>query len=168
MAKRESTIGKGKPEASIRVFASGGLIGNIKRLSRMACAERLDEFDRTCLIVSAFLNAGAAIEATLMDYAARTNMPGYNREFGSKSVWAKYEAIKPGGTLEADFPEVVRLWDGRNALSHHEPDDKRSRWIGADLKIEAVENAHTTMLAFLTEIWGGDVPQDLLEAADVV
>jgi hypothetical protein len=87
MAKRASTIGKGKPEASIRVFASGGLIGNIRRLSRMACAESLDEFDRTCLIVSAFLNAGAAIEATLMDYAARTNMPGYNRDFGSKSVW---------------------------------------------------------------------------------
>jgi hypothetical protein len=75
MAKRPSAFEQGKPDLpdgiKIECWMAGALIGNIKRLARPA-ENTPDAQDRGCLVLSAFLIAGAALEATGMTRADRT------------------------------------------------------------------------------------------------
>jgi hypothetical protein len=170
MATPQSSFEKSRPDlppGMIKVFMSGCLIGNIKRLSRMAAADGLDEFDRTCLIISAFLTAAAAIEATIMDYASMKSASYYNDKFGKLCIWKKYEALRPGSKLQDDFPEVAKIWDARSALMHHEPDRKRSRYVGEILNVTEAAKAHHTLLAFEEDIFGGTFPENMRESATI-
>lgn len=182
MAKRASAFKEGKPNLpdgiKIECWMAGSLIGNIKRLARLA--ERTEDIrDQGCLLLSAFLNAGAALEATLHEYAYKTNRPLYEgddpalkksqRNFRHKGVEEKYELLKkypdepgnPPTLLSSDFPDVVKILDARHALTHNEPDSKRSRFVGEVNTVEGATWAYRTVLEFATALWGGSLPEEI-------
>jgi hypothetical protein len=140
---------------------AGALIGNIKRLARLAEYTPKAQ-DRECLVLSAFLNAGAALEATLHEYAYKTNFPLYSgvdpslkkshKGFRWKGIEDKYELLRqypnepgdPPTLLASDFPDVVKVLNARHALTHNEQDSKRSRFVGEVNNIEGAHWAHRT------------------------
>jgi hypothetical protein len=164
MTKRLSPFEQGKPDlpAGIKIecWMAGTLMRNIKRLARLA-ENTQDTQDRACLVLSAFLNAGAALEAVLHEFAYETNFLLYEgidsslkqsqRGFRRKGgVERKYELLRkypqepgdPPTLLASDFPDVVKVINARHALTHNEPDSKRSRFVGEVHNIEGAYWAH--------------------------
>jgi hypothetical protein len=182
MTKRPSAFEHGKPDLpdgiKIECWMAGALIGNIKRLARLA-ENTLDAQDRACLVLSAFLTAGAALEAILHKYAYKTNLPLYGgvdpclkkrqKDFRRKGIEEKYELLRqypqepgdPPTLLASDFPDVVKVLDARHALTHNEPDSKRSRFVGEVNNVEGAYWAHRAVLAFAKALWGGSLPQEI-------
>ncbi len=187
MAKRPPSFERGKSDlpAGIRIecWMAGALIGNVKRLARLA-DNTPDAQDRACLVVSAFLNAGAALEAILHECTYKTNFPLYagvdpalkksQKGFRRKGIEEKYELLRqypdepddPPSRLASDFPDVVRVLDARHALTHNEPDSKRSRFVGEVNNVEGAYWAHRTVLTFAKNLWGGSLPEEIRDDAE--
>ena len=165
--KKVRDAGTFTESAHIAVFTAGGMIANINRLARMA-AKAADESDRQCLVDSAFLNAGAALEAALMEYGYWSNAPAYREgRFANHSVFKKYRKLRPGRSLEADFPELVKIYSIRNGLMHHEAEAEPSRQSGADRTIENADRAYDEMLAFIKALFGNRLPPELRDAENI-
>lgn len=187
MAKSRSAFEQGRPELPpgirIECLMAGTLIGNIKRLARLA-ENTPDDQDQKCLVLSAFLNAGAALEAILHEYAYKNNPPLYagadpsltkhQKGFHRKGIEMKYELLRqyprdpgnPPTLLASEFPDVVKVLEARHALTHNEPVSKRSRFVGEVINLEGAHWAHRTVRAFAEALWGGSLPQELQDDAE--
>jgi hypothetical protein len=187
MANRPSAFEQDKPNLpcgiKIEVLMAGTLIGNIKRLARLA-ENKHEDPDRACLVVSAFLNAGAALEAILHEYAYKTNFllfegvdPSLKKSqkgFRFSGVEMKFELLRtfphkpdnPPTLLGSDFPDVAKVLDARHSLTHNEPQRKRSRFVGEVLNVEGAHWAHRVVLGFAKALWGGSLPEDIRNDAD--
>jgi hypothetical protein len=188
MAKHPSAFEQGKPSlpADIRIecWMAGALIGNIKRLAGLA-ENTPDALDQGCLVLSAFFNAGAALEAILHEYAYKTNFLLYEgvdpslkksqENFRRKGIKEKYELLRqfpsepgnPPTLLASDFPDVVMVLDARHALAHNEPDSTRSHFVGEINNVKGAYWAFLTVLDFAKSLWGDSLPQEYGDDAGV-
>lgn len=140
----------------VEVFTSGSLVASVKLLARMA-EQAADDVQRHCLCTSALLTAAAALEAFLAEYASTTHPTRCTMEFRRVGVPGKYR-ILTGNSLKADFPDVDKLWECRNAISHSEPENDCSRVVGEELTALGARWVATTVGTFVQQLLGEHIP----------
>ena len=155
--KNVSDSGEGHDSVSIEAFQSGMLVLFTRKL-----AELTKNFENKpeceCLVTATILMGAAAIESLLLDVAYVTNPTKYkDSDYRNKGVRKKYEELT-GNNLDNRFPNVSELWGHRVALSHSEPDLRRTRLIGQRINPEGAVWVADTVDEFAVSLWGDQMP----------
>lgn len=144
----------------ITVFQSAGLISQTKVLALMASKER-DSEKRSALIVSTILVSAAALEALLLEAAHELNPELYkNRNFRMEGVPFKFKKL-----VGRKSDEIEAIWEARKAISHSEPHNKRSRFVGEQLNTDSVKQIVNILESISNEVWGKNMPNWFIEGA---
>lgn len=145
--------------ASIQAFQSGGLVAHTRRLASLA-AKSADEIEEVCLATAAILMGAAAFEALLSEATYLKNPMLYKKKTGFrlKGVPEKFKMLM-GGELGGMCPDGDELWAHRVALSHAEPDHRRTRFVGTRINADGARWAAETTERLAVMIWGADMPR---------
>ena len=137
--------GRGDDQISIRVFQNEGLLEHTRRVVELACRAK-SERDRVALATAAVLMAGAAVEALIMETAYIHHPILYqDKKFRHAGVPHKFDMLMKGTSADCAL-----IWSARTAVSHSEPDHRRSREVGVRIQpneIRAVLDATERVFA---------------------
>lgn len=136
----------------IDVFQSAGLIDHIRYLAKLAEGE--DKNGRASLATAAILVGSAAMEALLSEAAYLIKPQIYDNKFKYAGVPQKFERL----TKERLDGQAAKLWEYRCALTHSEPDNKRSTMVGEKIKAGDVNWVLKTVVELAYEAFGDKMP----------
>lgn len=139
---------------SIEVYQSGQLVRSTARLAELAASAEAEE-DRMALIEATYVTAAAALEALLMEAASILAPSIYSeKKFRMAGAPQKYKMLKG-----KDSDAIGRIWKTRNALTHGEPDNERTRLVGEDLTVEDARQVVIILNNLARDIWGPAMPE---------
>lgn len=147
----------GHDEVCVRVYQHAGLLGQTRTLANLAEHEP-DEHRKVALTTASILVAAAAIEALATEVAYARNPALYaEARFRHSSPQAKIRLL-----TGADSADCELIWSARKAIAHSEPDNRRSRDVGALLQAggalrvaTATERVFELVLAGRELVYGG-------------
>ncbi len=118
-----------------------------------------------CLATAAILMGAAAIEALLSEaaYIVKPELYKEENDFRRLGVPRKFKMLT-GKELKDACPDGDELWGWRLALSHAEPNHKRTRFVGARINAEGARWAAETTERLAVMIWGAHMPRLLVIA----
>lgn len=139
----------------IDVFRSAGLIWHTQYLARLASDSSLNKMELVSLCTGVVLMGAAALESLLMEAAFLLNTDLYQRKaFRKAGVTQKYKM------LMGQCPDYVeRIWKYRIAVTHSEPDNQRSRYVGEIINVKGAVWIAQTLDLIAKDIWGSSVPK---------
>jgi len=155
--KHVANHGVGMNSIKIEAYQSAGLVLHTRRLSNLV-AQSADVEEVTCLATAAILMAVAAIEALLSEAAYLKKPELYaTNAFQYGGVPVKFEKLM-GEKLKVMCPDADELWGHRLALSHAEPDHRRTRFVGQRINAAGACWAAKTVEKLAVKIWGAEMP----------
>lgn len=150
----------------ISVYQTGALVKHTRTLAHHA-ARAADPEDEAGFAVAAILTAVAAAEAILAEFLHHTNRSKATRGFFRDPIAEKHKIIKKlklvasatasgkQHDLDNDHPHIAELIKHRNALTHHEPENHRSRISGSRITPAGAQWALDSVQDFARAIWQG-------------
>lgn len=146
--------GTSEESLSIDRYLSAGLTKHTRILAGLTKHASTDE-ETAALAEAVVLMAGAALEAMLDESAYMSDRVLYDNweGFRKKSPPAKFEKLR-GSRSE----EVRQIWNARIALSHAEPDNKRTGKVGRVLNPDEAVKIAGLLQTLANEIWGDHMP----------
>ena len=159
---------KGQDSVSIEAFQSGMLVLFTRKLAVLT-KDFKNKPECECLATATIVMGAAALEALFLEVAYKKDRELYKDENFRKraGVPKKYE-ILTNQTLEETFPDVLKLWESRLALSHSEPDLPRTRFVGEKINPEGAIWVADTLDKFATQIWGDQMPKWFTETTGLL
>ena len=148
-----------KLDESIKIdaFQSAGHVLHTRQLAKLTKCFA-DFSDVTFLASSVIVMAAAALEALLVEAAYIIKPEIYaDKNFRYAGVPKKFE-IFMGKTLEEVSPDATELWRHRLALTHAEPDARRTRFVGERINPDGALWAADTVEKLAITIWGDSMP----------
>jgi hypothetical protein len=137
----------------IDAYQSVGLVRHTRRLANLV-KQFSDPLDITALATATIIMAAAALESLLLETAYILNPSLYaSKEFRYAGAPKKFEMLM--GYASADAEEI---WESRKALTHAEPDNPRSRYIGEKINIAGASWVAATIEKLAREVWGDRMP----------
>ena len=148
---------RGRSCEAVSDYQSAGLVVNTRKLAELT-AESTNPADIGSLATATILTAAAALEATLSEFLWITNPAAFTKEFRRAGIAGKYQHITQR-SLAIDFPATAELVGHRIAISHSEPNNRRSRQFGSRINADGAHWAAETVETFAEAIWGNSMPQ---------
>lgn len=145
----------------VSVYQSAALVLYTKKLAAFV-ATATDQQDACCFATATLLTAAAACEAILSEFVYITNLPAFTPEFLKAGVAKKYESCK-NRKLDKEHPAVSELIRHRHAISHSEPNHRRSQLFGTRVNVDGARWAAQTVEDFARAIWGSSMPKWFLD-----
>jgi hypothetical protein len=125
--------GHAHDKVSVRVYQHAGLLSQTRTLANLAEHEP-NESKRVALTTATFLVAAAAMEALATEVAYVRNPALYAE---GRSRYSS-PLVKIRLLTGADSADCELIWSTRKAIAHSEPDNRRSRDVGALLQADGV------------------------------
>lgn len=116
-----------------------------------------DQQEITCFASATLLMAAAAFEALLAEAASIKDPKLYTKKYFNKGMPAKYEELM-GRPLNVADKDADDLWKNRNALTHSEPNNDRSKSLGKKINSSGAIWAYEVVKKVSLDIWGDKMP----------
>jgi hypothetical protein len=146
--------------ASIKIdaYQSAGLVMHTRKLAELT-RQFSNQPEVTSLATAVIVMAAAALEALLAEAAYMLQPELYKlTKFRKAGVPQKFKLLK-----RYSSPDIEEIWGYRNALSHAEPDNPRTRYVGEKLNEAGALEFAATIEKLAVEIWGAQMPDWFVE-----
>ena len=140
-------------EVRIDAYQSGALVSDTRRLAELTrtCS---DQFQLACIARAVIVVAAAALEALLSEAAYLTKRTLYDdKKFRKAGVPEKFKKF-----MKRSSDDAERLWEYRNALTHAEPDNRRTRFVGEIINEVGALWVASTVEQLAVEVWQDQMP----------